>query len=404
MLGDLRPKRDWGYAGDYVRGMWQMLQHDEADDFVLATGETHSIEEFLSPAFAQVGIDDWRPYVKQDPRFMRPAEVDILLGDPSKAERVLGWKREVGFSGPRRAHGAPRHHAEVGGNRPRNRGEVNVQMRRVLVTGIGGFVGRHAAREFSRAGWVVVGAGRDGEPPEGVGVSDYVSTDLTDAWPTLPPVDAVVHLAGLASVGPSFADPLRYVETNGRLVTRLADWIRDCNVSLRAPRVLVVKLGAVYRSDQPLPIAEDGSTSTDSPYAVSKLLVENLASYYRTRGLEWVVARPFNHFGPGQSRGFILPDLFAQISEAEARGGPLAVGDLTDGTRLHRRAGCRACLSLAPRGNAIEIRHLQRLLGTGSAWRRSARRSSTRRICPRYGCGAGRESAASKRRETSSRQ
>jgi GDPmannose 4,6-dehydratase len=96
-LGDLWPKRDWGYAGDYVRGMWQMLQHHEPDDFVLATGETHSIEEFLALAFAEIGIDDPRPYVRQDPKFMRPAEVDILLGDPSKAERVLGWKREVDF-------------------------------------------------------------------------------------------------------------------------------------------------------------------------------------------------------------------------------------------------------------------------------------------------------------------
>lgn len=98
-LGDLWPKRDWGYAGDYVRGMWQMLQHSEPDDFVLATGETHSIEEFLTAAFDEVGVDDWRPYVRQDPKFMRPAEVDILLGDPSKAERLLGWRREVDFSG-----------------------------------------------------------------------------------------------------------------------------------------------------------------------------------------------------------------------------------------------------------------------------------------------------------------
>ncbi len=98
-LGDLWPKRDWGYAGDYVRGMWQMLQHHEPDDFVLATGETHSIEEFLTVAFAQVGINDWSSYVKQDEAFMRPAEVDILLGDPSKAERILGWHREVDFDG-----------------------------------------------------------------------------------------------------------------------------------------------------------------------------------------------------------------------------------------------------------------------------------------------------------------
>lgn len=96
-LGDLHPKRDWGYAGDYVEGMWRMLQQDEPDDYVLATGETHSIEEFLTLAFKEIGIDDWKPYVKQNPAFMRPAEVDILLGDPSKAEQKLGWKRKVDF-------------------------------------------------------------------------------------------------------------------------------------------------------------------------------------------------------------------------------------------------------------------------------------------------------------------
>lgn len=98
-LGDLWPKRDWGYAGDYVAGMWMMLQQDKPDDYVLATGETHSIEEFLSLAFKGIGIDDWRPYVRQNPAFMRPAEVDLLLGDPSKAERELGWKRNVDFPG-----------------------------------------------------------------------------------------------------------------------------------------------------------------------------------------------------------------------------------------------------------------------------------------------------------------
>jgi GDPmannose 4,6-dehydratase len=98
-LGDLWPKRDWGYAGDYVEGMWRMLQQDEPGDYVLATGETHSIEEFLEIAFKEIGIDDWKPYVKQNPAFMRPAEVDLLLGDPTKAETVLGWKRKVDFPG-----------------------------------------------------------------------------------------------------------------------------------------------------------------------------------------------------------------------------------------------------------------------------------------------------------------
>lgn len=98
-LGDLWPKRDWGYAGDYVEGMWRMLQQDTPEDYVLATGETHSIEEFLDLAFKEIGIDDWKPYVRQNPAFMRAAEVDLLLGDPTKAETKLGWERKVDFPG-----------------------------------------------------------------------------------------------------------------------------------------------------------------------------------------------------------------------------------------------------------------------------------------------------------------
>lgn len=96
-LGNLDPTRDWGYAGDYVEGMWRMLQQDKADDYVLATGETHSIKEFLDIAFKSVKINDWNPYVKQNPEFMRPAEVNVLFGNSAKAERILGWKRKVDF-------------------------------------------------------------------------------------------------------------------------------------------------------------------------------------------------------------------------------------------------------------------------------------------------------------------
>ncbi len=98
-LGNLDSKRDWGYAGDYVEGMWLMLQQDQPGDFVLATGETHTIGEFLDLAFKEIGISDWKPYVKQNPAFMRPSEVDILLGNPAKAEKILGWKRQVDFPG-----------------------------------------------------------------------------------------------------------------------------------------------------------------------------------------------------------------------------------------------------------------------------------------------------------------
>jgi GDPmannose 4,6-dehydratase len=97
VLGNLDSKRDWGYAGDYVKGMWMMLQQDQPDDYVLATGETHSIEDLVRRAFAEVGIDNWADYVRQDPKFLRPAEVDLLIGDATKARTRLGWEPEVDF-------------------------------------------------------------------------------------------------------------------------------------------------------------------------------------------------------------------------------------------------------------------------------------------------------------------
>lgn len=97
VLGNLDAKRDWGFAGDYVEAMWLMLQQPEADDYVISTGETHSIEEFLDAAFEAAELDNWRDYVRLDPRFMRPAEVDLLIGDSSKARKVLGWQPKVSF-------------------------------------------------------------------------------------------------------------------------------------------------------------------------------------------------------------------------------------------------------------------------------------------------------------------
>jgi len=97
-LGNLDSKRDWGFAGDYVEGMWRILQADAPDDYVLATGETHTVREFCEIAFSYVGLD-YRDYVVTDPRFVRPAEVELLLGDPRKAKTKLGWEPNVGFAG-----------------------------------------------------------------------------------------------------------------------------------------------------------------------------------------------------------------------------------------------------------------------------------------------------------------
>jgi GDPmannose 4,6-dehydratase len=96
-LGNLDAKRDWGFAGDYVEGMWMMLQQDQPDDYVLATGETHSVRELLDIAFSAVDLD-WNKHVEIDPRYYRPAEVDLLLGDATKAREKLGWRPRVGFT------------------------------------------------------------------------------------------------------------------------------------------------------------------------------------------------------------------------------------------------------------------------------------------------------------------
>lgn len=96
-LGNLDAKRDWGYAPDYVEGMWRMIQHDVGDDFVLATNETHTVREFVEAAFSRVDMD-WKEFVRHDARYERPAEVDLLIGDPAKAKQVLGWEPKVRFA------------------------------------------------------------------------------------------------------------------------------------------------------------------------------------------------------------------------------------------------------------------------------------------------------------------
>ena len=96
-LGNLDARRDWGFAGDYVDAMWRMLQQDRPQDYVIGSGETHSVRELVELAFAHVGLD-YRQYVVSDPRYYRPAEVDLLLADPSKARRELGWSPKVGFA------------------------------------------------------------------------------------------------------------------------------------------------------------------------------------------------------------------------------------------------------------------------------------------------------------------
>jgi GDP-4-dehydro-6-deoxy-D-mannose reductase len=195
---------------------------------------------------------------------------------------------------------------------------------RVAVTGATGFVGHHLIHELVEAGHEPVGVSNVDEADLGV---PFVSCDLTRSWPDeLDGVDAVVHLAGLSAVGPSFSAPQEYVETNSAMVTTMCEALVAAGSKAR---VLVVSSGAVYDAFQTQPIPETGAVATNSPYVVSKLLVENLASYYGGRGLDVVVARPFNHIGPGQKDGFLLPDLVTEATAAAAAGRPMRVGDLS---------------------------------------------------------------------------
>lgn len=192
---------------------------------------------------------------------------------------------------------------------------MSKSIERVVVTGINGFVGHHLARELANKGIGVIGIGHEKSISQKLSdvVDNYFSQDLSESWPDTGDVDGVIHLAGLAAVGPSFDDPQKYINTNSSIVTNL------CEYHLRKKsdaRIILVSSGAIYDPNQTLPINEGGSVTYNSPYAVSKVLNEHQADYYRYRGLDCIVARPFNHIGPGQSNGFILPDFYDRIINA----------------------------------------------------------------------------------------
>lgn len=197
---------------------------------------------------------------------------------------------------------------------------------RVAVTGVNGFVGRHLAAELAGHAVAVVGIGMDEKPDPALDglLDEYVVADLVEGWPDIGNVDAVIHLAGLAAVGPSFDEPQHYITVNSSIVTNLCESVL---ASGSHPRVVMVSSGAIYDGNQQLPLTEESAIAFNSPYAVSKVLNESQAAYYRGRGLDCVIARPFNHIGPGQGPGFLLPDLAAALepgSLVEVRRPPAA--------------------------------------------------------------------------------
>jgi GDP-4-dehydro-6-deoxy-D-mannose reductase len=198
----------------------------------------------------------------------------------------------------------------------------------LVVTGANGFVGGHVAAQATEAGYEVWGIGRDAaaSPEFARNGARYIEADLAEGWPIDAEVAAVVHLAGLAAVGPSFDAPQQYIQVNSSIMTAMCEALLS-----RSPRArcVVVSSGAIYAPPaEGAALSETSPLAPSSPYAVSKILVETQAQYYAGRGLSTVVARPFNHIGPGQGPGFLLPDLARALRDL----GPddaLSVGNLS---------------------------------------------------------------------------
>ena len=190
---------------------------------------------------------------------------------------------------------------------------------RVVITGVNGFVGKHLVEELAlRSDYdEIIGIGREAEPNKTISqyLHEYYACDLSLDWPAISKSRTIIHLAGLSAVGPSFNSPQKYINLNSSMVTYM------CESIMRAesrPRLLLVSSGSVYNNMQEMPINESGQLDFTSPYSVSKALNEIQAKYYRKKGLEIIVVRPFNHIGPGQSNGFIVPDLLGKITSGNS--------------------------------------------------------------------------------------
>lgn len=201
---------------------------------------------------------------------------------------------------------------------------------KALITGGSGFVGQYLVKQLLAEGKQVIAVGQASHSPFDE-VVEYFDINLMhetelEAFP-FEQVDVVYHLAGLAGIGGSFESPRHYIDINAGIQINLFEACLKRGVS---PRIIVVSSGALYDSHSILPLGEGAPIAPSSPYAVSKITQEALGQYYGTRGFEVIIARPFNHIGPGQGQGFLVPDLCQQIAEAEKTGeSKIKVGNLT---------------------------------------------------------------------------
>jgi len=227
---------------------------------------------------------------------------------------------------------------------------------KIVISGINGFVGHHLAHELHSADLSIIGVGREATVNSDISdiVSEYYQADLIESWPDIQNTKAVIHLAGLAAVAPSFENPQVYINANSSMVTNLCEYYLKQD---KKPRIVIISSGAIYSPNQPMPINESGEIGFSSPYAVSKVLNENQVTYYRGRGLDCVVVCPFNHIGPGQSEGFILPDLYGRLSSLGKNKHTIITGNIDtkrDYTDVRDIARAYAKIALSPKLNHIK--------------------------------------------------
>lgn len=195
-------------------------------------------------------------------------------------------------------------------------------MTKIMITGANGFVGTHLQKELRDNNIEVVAI-------NGPQAGEGTPIDLTDTQAVsqlqFSGIDAVIHLAGMANVGRSFDEPQPYVTSSSLMAFNLLETMK---AQQSAARFVLVSTGAVYAPNQTLPIDETSLTAASSPYVISKLVAEDICEYYASRGIDCIVARPFNHIGPGQLPGFLVPDLIQQIQQSLQSSSPLKVGNL----------------------------------------------------------------------------
>ncbi|HET9174457.1 MAG TPA: NAD-dependent epimerase/dehydratase family protein [Candidatus Saccharimonadales bacterium] len=227
-------------------------------------------------------------------------------------------------------------------------------MNKLVITGVGGFVGQHVAT-LAQNTWEVHGIGYNPEINNALRatLSSYTARDLTDesAVQRLNVEDSntVIHLAGLASPFESFSQPAKFIADNTSMLINLCEPILAAKSKTR---IIMISTGALYAGDQAMPLTESSRTAAANPYVVSKLAMEDLASYYRARGLDIIVVRPFNHIGPGQLPGYLVPDLVSKLQTYRKTNDPMKVGNLaTRRDYTDVRDVARAYLALATATN-----------------------------------------------------